>query len=308
MQHDPESFLSVNLAKEGVKGYERIYKRSPLVSSLSVDWSWKDLAVAYDSYPPGETPTVSLQQHCIAIYTDMPSSFQVERTIDGRSLQEKNIQGGFIFLPANTSHKVVWNEEGGMIAIAIEPTAFAQSIHEVVDPDSIEVLPRFTTHDPLIYHIGVALKSTLFKYGTSSCLYAESLINTLTLHLLEHYSTSSPSLSGCTPGKLPRYKLQQTIDYIYAYLDRDLSLKDLSNVVQMSPNYFAQLFKQTTGITPHQYVIRCRIERAKELMQLGKIPLAEIAIQVGFVDQSHLNRHFKRLVGVTPKTYFRESH
>ena len=306
MQHDLESFLSVNLAKEGVKGYERIYKRSPLVSSLSV--GWKNLAVAYDLYPPEETPTVSLQQHCIAIYTDMPSSFQVERTIDGHFLQEENIQGGFIILPANTSHKVVWNQEGGMIAIAIEPTAFAQSIHEVVDPDSIELLPRFTTHDPLVYQIGVALKSTLFKYGTSSCLYAETLINTLTLHLLEHYSTSRSSLSGCTPGKLPRYKLQQTIDYIYAYLDRDLSLKDLSDVVQMSPNYFARLFKQTTGITPHQYVIRCRIERAKELMQKGKLPLAEIATQVGFVDQSHLNRHFKRLVGVTPKTYFKEFH
>ena len=304
MQHDPESFLSVNLAKEGVKGYERIYKRSPLVSNLSV--GWKDIAVAYDSYPPEETPTVSLKQHCIAIYTDMPSSFRVERTINGRLLQEKNIQGGFIFLPANTSHKVVWNKEGGMIAIAIEPIAFAQSIHEIVDPDSIELLPRFTTQDPLIYQIGVALKSTLFKYGTSSCLYAETLINTLTLHLLEHYSISRPDLSGCTPGKLPRYKLQQTIDYIYAYLDRDLSLKDLSNIVQMSPNYFAQLFKQTTGITPYQYVIRCRIERAKELIRQGKLSLADIAILVGFVDQSHLNRHFKRSVGVTPKTYFRE--
>ena len=303
MQHNLESFLSVNLAKEGIKGYERIYERSPLVSSLSVGWN--DLAIAYDRYPPQETPTVSLKQHCIGIYTDMPSSFQVERTIDGRLLQEENIQGGFIFLPANTSHKIVWNQEGGMIAIAINPIVFAQSIHEVVDPDSIELLPRFTTHDPLVYQIGVALKSTLFKYGTSS-LYAETLINTLTLHLLEHYSTSRPNLSGCTSGTLPQYKLQQTIDYIHAYLDRDLRLKDLANVVQMSPNYFAKLFKQTTGITPHQYIIHCRIERVKELIQRGKLPLVEIATQVGFVDQSHLNRHFKRLVGVTPKTYFKE--
>ena len=74
----------------------------------------------------------------------------------------------------------------------------------------------------------------------------------------------------------------------------------------MSPNYFARLFKQTTGITPHQYVIRCRIERAKELIQRGNLPLIEIATQVGFLDQSHLNRHFKRLVGVTPKTYYKE--
>ena len=170
MQYDSKSFLSVNLAQEGVKGYERIYQRSPIVSSLSVGWN--DFAVAYDRYPPQETPIVSLKQHCIAIYTDMPSSFQVERTIDGRMLQEKNIQGGFILLPANTSHKVVWNREGGMIVIAIDPTTFAQNIHEVVDPDSVELLPRFTTHDPLIYQIGVALKSTLFRLYLNMVLVA----------------------------------------------------------------------------------------------------------------------------------------
>lgn len=84
-----------------------------------------------------------------------------------------------------------------------------------------------------------------------------------------------------------------------------MSLRELSSLVQISPHYFSQLFKQTTGTTPHQYVIRCRIERAKYLMQQNKLPLAEIATQVGFTDQSHLHRHFKRLVGVTPKTYQR---
>jgi AraC family transcriptional regulator len=86
-------------------------------------------------------------------------------------------------------------------------------------------------------------------------------------------------------------------------LDRDLSLKELSNLVQMSPHYFSKLFKQSTGKTPHQYVICCRIERAKYLIQQRKLSLAEIATQVGFVDQSHLHRHFSRLLGITPQTY-----
>lgn len=74
----------------------------------------------------------------------------------------------------------------------------------------------------------------------------------------------------------------------------------------MSPNYFSRLFKETTGITPHQYVIRCRVEEAQDLLRQGKLSIAEIATQVGFVDQSHLNRHFKRLVGVTPKTFLKQ--
>jgi AraC family transcriptional regulator len=61
------------------------------------------------------------------------------------------------------------------------------------------------------------------------------------------------------------------------------------------------LFKQSTGLTPHQYVIQCRVERAKQLLLQGELTIADIAYRVGFANQSHLNRHFKRLFGVTPK-------
>ena len=301
MQNNLIQPLSVNLDREKEAGYQRIFKRSPVASSMSVGWD--DLIIAYDYYPPGETPKVSVKQHCLGIYTDMPSSVQTERTIDGRSRREQNIQGDFVFVPANTSHQVAWNKSGGAVTIAINPVVFAQTIYEVVDPSKIEILPQFATADPFVYQIGSALKSALAKHSNSSRLYAEGLVNTLILHLLEHYSTRRQNLSGCAAGTLPQYKLQQIIDYIYAYLDRDLSLKELATVVQMSPNYFSGLFKNTTGITPHQYVIRCRIERAKDLLQQGKLSIAETATIVGFVDQSHLHRNFKRLVGVTPKTF-----
>ena len=133
--------------------------------------------------------------------------------------------------------------------------------------------------------------------------------NPLSYHkkLLQEVYYSAPCNSfKSVSGKLPKYKLQQILDYISAYLDRDLSLKELGNVVQMSPYYFSRLFKETTGITPRQYIICRRIERAKKLLQQRKISIAEVAKEVGFVDQSHLHRHFKRLVGVTPKTYLLE--
>jgi AraC family transcriptional regulator len=67
--------------------------------------------------------------------------------------------------------------------------------------------------------------------------------------------------------------------------------------------HFARLFKQTTGLPPHQFVIHKRVERAKRLIAAGRLSLSQIAIDVGFSDQSQLNRHFKRLVGVTPKRF-----
>ncbi|MEL6930999.1 MAG: AraC family transcriptional regulator, partial [Cyanobacteria bacterium J06600_6] len=239
----------------------------------------------------------------IGIFIDVPSPAMTDRYIGGDFKQEKVIQGSCVIVPANTSHYAEWNKEGGSLTIAINPQAFAQTVYEVVDPDRIELLPLFSTPDPLMYQIGVSLKSALSKQGKTSRLYAETLIHTLTLHLLENYCTTRISLGESVTGQLPRYKLHKVIDYINAYLDRDLSLKELSSLIQMSPHYFSQLFKASTGITPHQYVIRCRVERAKKLIAQNKLSLAEIATTVGFADQSHLHRHFKRLVGVTPKTF-----
>ena len=293
--------LLIDFNQEKEEAYKQVFNRSPLVSSQSVGWD--NLGIIYDRQPPIELPKTSLKQHCIGILTDIPSTIQTDRIIDGRFMEEHNVQGDFIIVPANTTHQAAWYEEGYAVAIAIDPTVFARTIYEVVDPDKIELLPKFAIPDPFIYQIGVALKSALTKHGTSSRLYAETLINALILHLLEHYSTTRINTFECISGTLPQYKLQQIIDYIHAYLDSDLSLNELATLVQMSPHYFSRLFKETTGFTPHQYVIRCRIERAKDLLKQGKLSIAEVAKEVGFVDQSHLNRYFKRQLGITPKNY-----
>ncbi|NJR63691.1 MAG: helix-turn-helix transcriptional regulator [Cyanobacteria bacterium CRU_2_1] len=100
---------------------------------------------------------------------------------------------------------------------------------------------------------------------------------------------------------LTRTQLQQAIDYIHTYLDRDLSLSQIAKIINISPTYFARLFKRATGTSPHQYVIQQRVERAKLMLTKTDLAIAEIALQVGFSSQSHLTQQFKRLTGVTPK-------
>ncbi len=103
-------------------------------------------------------------------------------------------------------------------------------------------------------------------------------------------------------GGLPQHKLTLVTDYISDRLEEELSLNELAAIAQLSPYHFSRAFKQSTGISPHRYVIQQRIERAKQLLLQGKMSLADVAIACGFSHQSHLNRHFKRLTGVTPKT------
>jgi len=108
-------------------------------------------------------------------------------------------------------------------------------------------------------------------------------------------------------GGLPPRRLQRVFSHIRENVARDLSVTELAQVVGMSQYYFSKLFKMSTGITPHQYVMRQRVERAQEYLRETRTPLAEIATQVGFETQSHFTSVFRRLVGATPKHY-REMH
>jgi AraC family transcriptional regulator len=100
---------------------------------------------------------------------------------------------------------------------------------------------------------------------------------------------------------LTNVQLQQAIDYIDTNLDRELSLEQIAAVINISPNYFASLFKNATGTSPHQYVIRQRVKQAEVMLSKTNWAIADIALQVGFSSQSHLNQQFKRFTGMTPK-------
>ena len=103
---------------------------------------------------------------------------------------------------------------------------------------------------------------------------------------------------------LAKHKLYAVLAYVDEYLDADLSLEELAGLAHLSPFHFARLFKNSTGLPPHQYVIARRVARAMELLRRRDILLlAEVAVEAGFADQSHFTRHFKRLVGVTPRLF-----
>ncbi len=131
-------------------------------------------------------------------------------------------------------------------------------------------------------------------------LYVESLTQILVIHLLRHYSTLTQPI-GSQNSSLTRTQLHQAIDYIHAHLNRDLSLAELASVVNISPTYFASLFKQAMGVSPHQYVIQQRVEQAKLMLSKTDLAIPDIALRVGFSSQSHLTQQFKRITGMTPR-------
>jgi AraC family transcriptional regulator len=97
----------------------------------------------------------------------------------------------------------------------------------------------------------------------------------------------------------------QALQFIHAHYTTDLSLSEIARAVNLSPFHIARVFKQSLGVSPHQYLIQLRVNSARSLLAAGsgERSLAEVASAVGFADQSHLTRHFKRIVGMTPRQF-----
>jgi RpiB/LacA/LacB family sugar-phosphate isomerase len=108
-------------------------------------------------------------------------------------------------------------------------------------------------------------------------------------------------------GGLPPWRLQRVFAHIRENLANEVSVAELAKTVGMSQYYFSKLFKMSTGTTPHQYVMRQRVERAQDLLREGRTALVNVATQVGFETQSHFTSVFRHIVGITPKRY-REMH
>jgi AraC family transcriptional regulator len=100
--------------------------------------------------------------------------------------------------------------------------------------------------------------------------------------------------------------LERVLSYIQTHLDQDISLTELAELIGMSSHYFACLFKQSIGLSPHQYLIDCRIKRAKQLLVRQELPIVEICQQVGYQSQSYFTKIFRKHTGITPKK-FRDS-
>ncbi len=104
-------------------------------------------------------------------------------------------------------------------------------------------------------------------------------------------------------GGLPRYKLRRAVEFVDANLDQVIHLKDMARVADVSLFHFHRQFKKTTGSTPHQFIVQRRIERAKVLLAQSNLPIIEVAVRVGFVDQSHFTTTFRKLTSMTPRIY-----
>jgi AraC family transcriptional regulator len=115
------------------------------------------------------------------------------------------------------------------------------------------------------------------------------------------------SVDSLQPGGLATWQARRTLAHIEANLASKMDIDDLANVVALSRSHFSRAFKHSVGLSPMEYVVVRRVERAKAMISSTRQPLAEVALACGFVDQAHLNRRFRDIVGISPGRWRRSN-
>ena len=174
-----------------------------------------------------------------------------------------------------------------------------QTVRERLGPDMKLMeseCPRLMFHDERILQCARLLADECDASSPSAYLYGEGL--TVALLAACFQPPAKQDLHG-----LAGWQLRRVTEFIHEYLNVPLTLAQLAELADLSSSQFARLFKESTGIPPHRYQLRARIERSQELLLSSKEPLSEIAIATGFADQSHFTRVFRNFTGATPKQW-----
>jgi AraC family transcriptional regulator len=273
-------------------------------TAVSDSLGWLNMEAAhYRQAPSSEIAVSPLTHHTLALIISPPHEFQLRcDRVEQNATPEA---GSICVIPAGSMALWRWSGAKDSLHVYLEPGLVSRVAAEAFELDSGRVsVPALASSQ--LAELRCAMQSVdaeLKAGGAGGRLAAESLANVLAVQLLR--KASAPRrLIGQTDRTLPRAKHRAVVDYIMENLEGHLTLEQMAAAAHLSPYHFARQFKATTGLPPHQFVISRRIERARQvLLADDEEPLAQIAIRLGFADQSHFARHFKRLVGVTPRQF-----
>lgn len=195
-----------------------------------------------------------------------------------------------------------WDGTREMLYVAMSPGQLARIAGEDSDLAGLNVEPQYAISDPHVVALILNMRDEIQAGCPCGKLYAQALSLALAARLHARYS-NKPEAPKSAPGSLSPLQIQRVCDYVRAHLNSDMAVADLACQVNLSPHHFSMLFKQAVGVPPYQYVLQKRIDEAVRRLSAGRMTLSDVALSLGFSDQSHFSRAFRKLTGTTPTRY-----
>jgi len=223
---------------------------------------------------------------------------------DGEAVrQATSIPGRFSLLCQGFGQEAVeWSGAREVLFVGFCAEQLERLMGDEPDLACLDVEPQYAISDPRVVSLVARMRDEIQTGCPTGRLYAEALSVSLVGRLRRLYASDMP-LKGRHGPALSPVQARRVRAYIRANLASDLGLAEMADQVDVSPHYFAMLFKRTVGVPPHHYVLQERIREARRLLAVGRMSISELALNLGFSDQSHFSRMFRKMTGTTPKRY-----
>lgn len=192
------------------------------------------------------------------------------------------------------------------VLFEISPASLIKIAHDADMPGVTSLSAETASKDIVLANLARALIPALEKPEEANALFVDQMTTAIGTYLVQRYG-GRPMKASDRSRRLSRSHEDLAKSLLLEKLDGNVSISEVAQVCNLSRGYFIRAFRETTGMTPYQWVLRERIDRARILLRSSDTPLAEVAIACGFADQSHFTRVFASIVGTTPGNWRRNA-
>lgn len=257
------------------------------------------MSIQHGIQPAGRVSWTS-NTNSLILHLAVPVTF--ECLVNGRLYARRLVPGDVHIVPQGTELSLQLSAPSELMLLTFDHDTLQAIAPDVSAIGDIRLTFQFGFRDAQILSLVQALQEELKCGCITGKSYVRQLGAALVRYVCSRYSTQSqnPVVSS---GGLPPNRLRFVLDHIHCHLETRLGLTELAAKARMSPQHFANLFRRSTGRSPHEYVVHERVERAKRLLAETAEPLMDLAFEVGFANQSHFTDVFHRLTGTTPRRY-----
>ena len=275
-----------------------IVAQAPLLSSSQIPWE----GVLLEEHSTATQQTQLRHIRTVFLVLHTGASLRQEWRNAGKFHTTLTTTGSVHLLTPGAERSLTHRDQLDCIVLSIEPSYLHRALEDSLLSERVELVERLALEDPQIERLVRALLAETKAGAPTGGLFGQSIATGLAVYLAQRYSSSPPTLRRHRDG-MPTTRLNRVLEYIAAKLHEDLSLAALAEIAGMNLYYFSRLFKQSTGRSPHRYVLEQRITRAQQFLRSSDMTIFEASVRTGFADQGHFAKVFRRFVGVSPTAY-----
>lgn len=271
-----------------------------LVSSAGL--GWEGIHVERGRNDRFRTDNVVVPRHYFAMNVGAALDWRSRQ--GGEVVRVHSAPGSIWVNPAHMPFANTVEAPSEFVLLTVEPERLTQAVFDsrLAKPQAFR--REFEADDALLRALMLGFLAEAESGGGNGRVLVESLTTAFAVHYLQRYGVGTPEDSGPREG-LDARRLRRVVELLDSRFAEDLSLEDIARDAAMSKFHLIRKFKLSTGLSPYQYLIKRRLERACALLRQGGLPIAQIALAVGFGDQSQFNKHFRRAYGTTPAAFRR---